>query len=324
MAFQHELSWSASRSGTFAACKRRYYYDYYYSWNGWLRESPEGRQSAWRLKKMTRLPMLAGDVLHQAIAEYFDMKSEGREMLEDELVGFAVKKLRDAYKESRDGRGLWRNRPSQSAHLAEHHFKEECIDEKTDAAAEYGKRFVERLRTGGKFFMNSPELASLHQLTRDQVLCVEGRAPGNRASRDMPTIELFGTKVFAIPDFACKTEEAGGTRYWIYDWKSGSPREADVFQLGVYTLYAMEKWGAAPEQVNCVDVYLTKGELVSLTHTQDDLAPILSRIEGSLAEMREMHFDAGDSAGDEAPFPMVDAPSRECTSCNYRELCGRQ
>ena len=43
MVFAHELSWSVSRAGTFATCKRRYYNDYYFSWNGWDRSSPKAR-----------------------------------------------------------------------------------------------------------------------------------------------------------------------------------------------------------------------------------------------------------------------------------------
>jgi hypothetical protein len=323
LAFAHELSWSVSRSGTFAACKRRYYHDYYYSWNGWSRDSPEERTRAWRLKKMTRMPMLAGDVLHQAIAEYFDRQSEGTAMTEEQLIGWAASKLREGYKQSRDGQGLWRSRPGQSVHLAEHHYKEECIDESTPAAGDYGKRFVQRLETGGKCFMEAPELAALHTLTREQVLCVEGRAPGDRECRDLPTIDLFGTKVFAIPDFACKTLENGEERHWIYDWKSGSPREQDEFQLGVYTLYAMEKWGVPAESVTCVDVYLTRGEFKAKQHTAQELDPMLGRIEASLGEMRAVHFDAGLQAGSADDFPMTDEGSRECTSCNYRELCSR-
>lgn len=323
MAFQHELSWSVSRSGTFAACKRRYYNDYYFSWNGWDRSSPKARTVAWRLKKMTRLPMLAGDVLHQAIAEYFDRQSEGVEMLEDELIGFAVKKLREGYKQSRDGEGLWRSKPGQSVHLAEHHYQEATIDESGSAAADYGKRFVERLQAGGHFFMTSPDLAALHDLAPAEVLCVEGRAAGDRDNREFATIELFGTKVFAIPDFACKTIEDGEDHYWIYDWKSGTPREQDEFQLGVYALYAMQTWGARPEQVTCVDVYLTSGELKAVRHTQEEIEPLLARIETSLEAMRALHFDAGLSAGSAEAFPMVEKGGPECSSCNYRELCER-
>jgi hypothetical protein len=324
MAFEHELSWSVSRAGTFAACKRRYYFDYYGSWNGWLRDAPQERQAAWRLKKMTRLPMLAGDVLHQAIAEYFDQKSEGRELFEEELVGLAVKQLRAGYKQSRDGVGLWRERPGASVHLAEHHYREPCVDESGEAAKEYGTLFVERIQAGGHFFMTALELAGLHELAPEAVLCIEGRAPGQRLNKDLPTFDLFDTKIYAIPDFACRLDAGdGGPRIWIYDWKSGRPREQDEFQLGVYTLYATRTWGAQPERVTCVDVYLSAGELRTKTFDETDLEPLVARIESSLAEMRALHFDAGATAGDPGDFPEVDQGSRECSQCNYRELCER-
>lgn len=323
MAFAHELSWSVSRSGTFANCKRRYYNDYYFSWNGWDRSSPEARTMAWRLKKMTRMPMLAGDVLHQAIAEYFDRQSEGTEMLEDQLIGFAMDKLRVGYRQSRDGQGLWRSRPGQSVHLAEHHFKEGCVDETTEAAKDYGMKYRDRIISGAKYFMTAAELASLHSLTPENVLCVEGRPPGHRENRDFATIQLFDTKVFAIPDFACKSVENGREQYFIYDWKSGAPRELDEFQLGVYALYAMQKWGASPEQITCVDVYLPTGEIKSKCHTQDELDTILARMETSLGEMQAVHFDAGLSAGSAEDFPMTEEGSYECGTCNYREMCER-
>ena len=92
----------------------------------------------------------------------------------------------------------------------------------------------------------------------------------------------------------------------------------------MYVLYAMEKWGAAPEQVVCIDAYLTRGEFVTKTFDEAALEPVLARIERSLGEMRAVHFDAGKSLGDPEDFPMVeDAGSRECSNCNYRELCGR-
>ena len=326
MAFEHELSWSVSRAGNFATCRRRYYYDYYASWNGWLDDASAERRRAYLLKKMTRMPMLAGDALHRGIAEYFDRRSEGRAMDEGELAAFALSKLRRGYKESRDG--LWRNRPSRYTHLAEHQYAEACIDESTGAAGDYGKRFVERIREGTRYFFSAPELARAREAAPGSILGVEGRAPGDRRAKGMDTITLFGTKTYAIPDLALELgapqSGEGGRQLFVYDWKTGSPREQDAFQLGVYVLYAVEKWRAAPEQVTCFDAYLTRGELVSTTFDEAALEPVLARVERSLAQMRELHFDAGPSAGDPAAFPpLEDEASHECANCNYRELCGR-
>jgi CRISPR/Cas system-associated exonuclease Cas4 (RecB family) len=110
----------------------------------------------------------------------------------------------------------------------------------------------------------------------------------------------------------------------VFDWKSGRPSERDEFQLGVYVLYAMEKWGARPEEVICVDAYLTRGEFVTKRFDEGSLAAVSERIERSLEQMREVHFNADHSLGELEAFPMIeDASSRDCASCNYRELCGR-
>ena len=71
MALVHELSWSASRARMFQKCRRRYYLQYYLAWKGWDRQASDERQRAYLLKKMTRMPMLAGDALHRALEEWF-------------------------------------------------------------------------------------------------------------------------------------------------------------------------------------------------------------------------------------------------------------
>jgi CRISPR/Cas system-associated exonuclease Cas4 (RecB family) len=322
MAIVHELSWSASRAGNFGTCKRRYYHDYYGSWLGWDRSAEEARKRTYLLKKMTRMPMLAGTVLHASLAEWFDRRAEGREMTESEVADFALGALRQGYKESRDG--AWRARPSKLTHLAEHHYGEACIDESTDAARDYGSRFVERIKAGTATFFRAPELAEARAATPQDYLTVEGRAAGDRQARGLDTIELFGEKVYAIPDFALRSVEDGEPRYVVFDWKSGRPSERDEFQLGVYVLYAMQKWGARPEDVVCVDAYLTRGEFVTKRFDEPALAEISNRIERSLGEMRAVHFDADRSLGEPEAFPMIeDSGSRECASCNYRELCER-
>jgi hypothetical protein len=53
------------------------------------------------------------------------------------------------------------------------------------------------------------------------------------------------------------------------------------------------------------------------------MVPVEERIEASIAEMRAVHFNADESAGDEEDFPKVEEGSRECSMCNFRELCER-
>lgn len=311
MAFAHELSWSTSRARNFAACARRYYYDYYLSWLGWERDAAPARRKAYLLKKMSRLPIVAGDLVHQGIAEYFRRRDQGLEYSLDEAQADCVAGLRAKYKESRDG--AWKARPAKLCRLAEHHYEEPRIDEATGAAGEYGKRYVERMERCLKTFFESPKLAEARESEPVTWLACE----------ELSTFELFETKVYAVPDFAYRTP-TGGVR--ILDWKTGSPRQDDRFQLEVYAFYARERWGAAAEEIVAEDVYLERDELQRVTFTAASLDETAARIEASLGPMKSAHFDAERSVGDPERFPLIasDSPSSsECRSCNYRELCDR-
>lgn len=316
MAFQHELSWSASRASGFATCRRRYYYDYYLSWGGWFASAPPERRRAYILKKMTRMPMLAGDLVHQAIERWFTGCEQGRVGTLEEAQVWAADQLRSKYKESRDG--AWKMRPAKLCHLAEHEYSEPNVDEQGSAAAEYGRRYLDRMDKALTTFFESPALAKARSVEpKDYLACEE-----------MSTFELFGTKVYAIPDFAFldRSVEAGRGRIQILDWKTGSPREADRFQLAIYAFYAQDKWGVNPTEIVCKDVYLTQDDITEQSFDSEALDECMGRIEESLVQMRAVHFDADASAGDATEFPMIDlgdGMQRECGSCNYRELCGR-
>ena len=90
MVLVHELSWSASRASTFHACKRRYYLQYYLAWMGWDRNASDERKRAYMLKKMTSMPMLAGDALHRALEEWFQARESGREFTQEEVEQSAL------------------------------------------------------------------------------------------------------------------------------------------------------------------------------------------------------------------------------------------
>ena len=311
MVFAHELSWSTSRARNFASCARRYYYDYYLSWLGWDRDAAPERRKAYLLKKMSRLPMLAGDLVHQAIAEFFAHRGQGTEYTAEDAQHWVVQTLRSKYKESRDG--AWKARPAKLCRLAEHHYEEERIDEGSGAAGEYGKRYVQRMRDCLETFFTATSLAEARQSEPESWLACE----------EMSTFELFDTKIYAVPDFAYRSEDG---RVHILDWKTGKPRPEDRFQLEVYAFYAREHWDVAVEDIVCADVYLQDGETQELRLTTEELDLALGKIEASLAGMRELHFDAGRGPGDAARFELIPEGSPEaftCGSCNYREMCDR-
>lgn len=316
MAIVHELSWSTSRARNFAECRRRYYFDYYLSWRGWGHDADPERRRAYLLKKMTRMPMLAGDIVHRAIAEFYARRDQGLGWTAEEATAWSVQELRRGYKESRDGG--WKARPARSVRLAEHHYEEPDVDESGERARDYGTRYVERIEASLTTFFSSAQLAEAREAEpRDWLAC-----------EDMTTFELFDTKVFAVPDFAFVGRAGDGADeglVHIVDWKTGRPRDADRFQLEVYAFYARERWGTDPRRTVASDVYLLDDEVRRVAVDDEILDGALARIESSIGEMRAVHFDADRSKGDAEQFPRVpeaDA-ARICSRCNYRELCDR-
>lgn len=313
MAFAHEFSWSVSRRGQFQTCRRAYYYNYYFSWSGWNRGADPARAKAYRLKKLTRLPMWAGESLHQALADWFGERTRGRTPDAAWVMERALGQLRRGYKESRDEAEAWERRPARTLRMAEHYYGEDDVDESTEAAKRYGTRYVERIQKGVEMFFGDPQLAEARETAPENYLACE----------EMGTIELYGQKVYAIPDFAWRGADGHPV---ILDWKTGRPREQDAFQLALYALYAEQVWQADPLAVRSADVYLSDGEVRWVELTEEQLEETRAQVEGSMGDMLAVHFNADDGVGDADDFPMLpaDGPeARECERCNYRELCGR-
>ncbi|MFP6639853.1 MAG: PD-(D/E)XK nuclease family protein, partial [Myxococcota bacterium] len=93
MALTHEFAWSASRATNFKECRRQHYFQYYGGWLGWERKQPPERQHIYQLAKLTRMPMVAGDAVHQSLAYSFRMKHV-HECSEDEILKRALDILR--------------------------------------------------------------------------------------------------------------------------------------------------------------------------------------------------------------------------------------
>jgi CRISPR/Cas system-associated exonuclease Cas4 (RecB family) len=306
----HEFSWSVSRDSQFGECARSYYYTYYLSWGGWTRSAPESRRRAYRLKKLNRLASWAGDSLHVALAEWFETRRRSGVSGEPASVrDRALARLRLGYRQSRDDVAAWERSPSKSTRLAEHYYREPSVDEASGEARRYGTRYVERIERSVENFFGDERLRSVRESDPSTWLACE----------QLGTIELFGAKIYAVPDFALRTPEGIA----ILDWKTGSPRERDRFQLALYALYAEATWGAEPTSVRCADVYLPSGEIVEQRFERSELDEALGVVESSIVRMRALHFDAGRTAGDAEHFPMLPEGDPTCGRCNYRELCQR-
>lgn len=306
MELRHEFSWSASRRAIFEQCRRRYYFTYYLSWLGWKRESDPHRREAYRLKKLTRFTMQAGECVHQALAHWLEMREHGITGGASEVAKHALDAFREAYRESRGD-------VAGGVRYAEHHYREPQVDEEGGAAAEYGARHVARIRRAVNTFFEAGELRPAREAAPETYLALE----------ELRTFDLAGVPIHAVPDFGHAESPRGPRRVRIYDWKTGARRPEHRLQLGLYALFAREVHGLDPHQVQLVAAYLDGGPVVTETLDGEALAEIEAQVADSAAEMRAVHFDAALELGDPEAFPQVPSEDPSCRTCNFRRLCDR-
>jgi len=293
-----ELSWSVSRGREFRRCRRESWYARYGSW-GWWQEDPRGER--WRLmvlKNLTSLPAFVGDCLHRGIAAWFEERRAGRDGLDARwLFERSREHFREGWRDS--ARGTWKVKPNQRVHLAEHHYGPAPSRERTDAMRDL-------LERASAYFVEDPTLAPARDAPPESWLAVEA----------LDTFELAGTKIYAVPDFAHRD----GEHVHIWDWKSGRPRDEDLFQLHAYALYARERWDVPPRAVRLHAAYLGAGEVRSVDVDPARLDEVEREVEAAIAELRAVHYDPDREAPRLELWP-PEPETRKCGDCRFREVC---
>ncbi len=292
-----ELSWSASRAKEFLRCKREYWYGRYASW-GWWKEEPRGQKFEIMVHKtLTSLPAYAGDCMHRAIERWFQLKRAGSSMNAQELYEEARELFREGWRQS-SGDG-WRARPNKSTHLEEHHYGRELPPDKLEAVRAHLERCA-------KNFCEMPALEPVRAAHPDSW----------RALESLDTYLFLGTKVYAVPDFGYQE----GETVHIWDWKTGKPREEDLFQLLTYGLYACEKWGADPDDIKLYAAYIGTGEVKPIPVSIEALSQAQDRMSESVREMMEVHYDPDVDPVQMENWQATGAPDA-CRFCRFRGIC---
>ena len=198
------FSWSVSRHDTFASCRRRYFYSYYAS-----NEDPEIK----RLKKLSALPMWAGNVVHQTIETFLKTRDALPSPEEQEALIRATVHgdMLSHWRESETGTTGFR--------LFEHEYL-------TPVEQEDKRIVVNTVMRSLRAFFRSDTLREVLAVGRERWLTVE----------DLVSFEVGDATVFLRMDLAYRNREG---RVVIVDWKTGrgEGRFSEV-QLAGYALYA--------------------------------------------------------------------------------------
>jgi hypothetical protein len=310
--------YSHSKREVLAKCLTQYFYEYYAASAApapqasqlglFDRQSPgrvgsieRGRaEAAGRLKDLTNVYMLAGEILHALIATYLKGSRWGRQWFLkaagerfDRSVVYSREPARNAAMESE---------PYPPPMLLEFYYGDP--EAETIAAAARS-----RLLTALGNFFDVPAISGLTALMLGgQEVLVEQRIGGLTKAGE------FGIQ--GTVDFAC----VGPSGVRIVDWKmGGSVGDQDSLQLSLYGKWAVAKFQVAPTDVIVQRVFLGDG-VVEQERRLD--ARIMRRGEARLLQDVELmeELDRYGRAGIEEAFSPCEK-EKVCRQCKFQEIC---
>lgn len=301
----NQFSFSKSRDGKFRECLRAYWFHYYGSWGGWNARADVRTHELYTLKNLRSRWMWAGDVVHRCIERVLTNLRRDIPPLEPAAaVEATLASMRDEWRRSRDG--------ALKERLYEHAYAIDLPDARWKETADHVRHCLET-------FYASPELALLRTLPKDRWLEVEELASFQLGGVEGAGPE--GIKIFVKLDVAYRTQ-AGGVA--ILDWKTGRRSDDDhSMQVATYVLYAGERWGTPPPEVETTLVHLAFGRSEKIPLGPRALEACVARMRTSLRDMLEKIDDPVHNRAIESDYPPVDDP-RICRSCNFRRVCERE
>ena len=299
-----DFSWSISRQRLLENCPRAYYYRYYLSHNGWLREAPERAKLAYRLSKLTSLDALLGQEMDVRARE-IEAQARTDEPLPSasDLEERTRRTLRDAWRSSKDNRVAFEARPKDHTMLRSF-YVEGCPPPEPET-----DRLNEKLAACHKHLLAASHWERLRGCGRDGCLLIPAFAH----------FFLDGVTAYAAGDMAYVHD---GIVYLV-DWKSGRPAVDDELQvtLAVHCLCESEP-SRAQFPVRATVHYLLTGEERQVTLPADLRACAADAVAVGVKKMRSFLRDIEANA----PLDVGEFPCKEsglCASCNFTLLCER-
>lgn len=296
------FSWSLSRHKTLMNCPRQYAFHYYVSHNGWLQSATPLAKHAYRLKKLTTLPLLFGSATHEFIERSLKDYMDGRPIPDAEIFNRTIRmNLNRAFQMSTKMPQLWQERPSKYPMLHEIYYDGVVSQE---AIAEMNER-IDGCTT--HFYKSK----SYETLTNPSTHIVQVE----RFDRMI----LEETPIYVSLDVLYKDHE--GTWY-IIDWKTGYEYEDDPLQLALYALFVMDKYTLASlDNLVIRNEYLFLGKTKEYTLSNDLLHRIDYTMKASIEEMKKYLVDVEQNQPvDVTDFPAYPEP-KKCQRCPFQELC---
>lgn len=307
----------------FGECRRRYYFHYYKSWGGWDSSAPPLAGEAFRLKRLTSLPLWRGQLVHYIATKVLaSLRKKGRIPAAEDVIAYTDERFRRQFEFSRSRKYLSTPKKSRGRlnidwlALFEHEYGMEIDRDKFDST-------LGECITGIKGLLGSDMLSRIAE-TDTSGWVIENIDLAEFAQ----VFEFEGAQVFAKTDFIFRGLD--GT-FNIVDWKTFRVRDDDEedpkgkagTQLGVYGYYAAKILGEDLDTIRLHEVNLLDGgRAVEHKIGPGNIDLFYEHIRSGIASLASVLEDADIAAnmplGPEC-FPKN--VSGRCRYCNFYRIC---
>ena len=298
--FKNEFSWSKSRDGIFKECRRKYFFNHYGSWNGWIASEDDRTKRIYYLKKLSTKEVWMGSLVHDVIEFVLKKFRIGETIGLSHALAILRKRMESDFEISKlkEYTGF-----KSSAHrFFEDEHGIEISEEERKGLAEKAERCLRN-------FFNSDIFMEIRRTPIGDWVMLE----------DFLSFDFEGTRVYLRIDFAMRV----GDRIVLYDWKTGGERQADYkLQLSLYALYVSEKLGIPAEKITAKMFYLAIGDLGKVDSFEVDsvgLEEMREYVRKSVLEMKKLLRDVSENEAVEGDFEKSEG--FWCSRCSFRKVC---
>lgn len=323
MGLKNNFGWSISREDTFDSCPRRYFFHYYLSWGGWMRDAPSLSREAFLLKRLVSLPLWRGQLVHYITAKVLQsIRSKGRIPREKDVIGYTEERVSSQLRFSSERRYV--NQPKSVRGRLN-------IDWLALFEHEYGINLsfatIEKTR--------EEIIRALKNLLKSPILELISKTDSSHwiienidFSEFAQSFTFKGVDVYVKTDFIFRSSD-GSLK--VIDWKTyrgldsgkdrAGPESAD--QLAIYGYYAATQLGERPANIELVEVnLLDEAREKSMRIDRKDLLRAEYRLESGISKLAGFLIDADTERNEPLPPDRFRPLSgRRCRYCNFRRIC---
>lgn len=298
----NEFAYSFSQGRTFDACARRWWLLKNTAWGGWKPGAPERSRMAYRLGKMSNLWMLAGKKVHEVAKAA---------IVESIPVLTALSRYDSAM------RVAWQQ-AEQQAKLDSYHSPKTVTQLRE---LHYTGTGIDDVRSFAKMVFGRGREAVERIYTSQPYLDVQEKGYQVVEAEELQRVEL-GPKhqpfpVWVVVDLAYRSDEG---YLYLWDHKTGNPRESDHEQVMTYAVYAMARYDVGTNDLRLGLNYLKTGKSVILPVTDQEVLDCRKKIERGAERIRSKLSKPTLNYAPAERFPRTTDP-RTCQDCMIFQVC---